>query len=232
MVYGHWYKAFGHLAAGDMELAKEHSKRAIEVARDPFYCQFPKLALGPAYLLNGQLQEAHNVLNSCIKYCEKNGVGEVLTIVRYFLAPTLIAKGKMQVGKQIMDEARNTLKLRHRKIHYACSEYILGEIYLQIVTGPKPSLCVMAKNIGFLMKNVPSAGKKAEEHLCRASELFKKMKMKGYLGVAYLSLGSLYQAKRKTDQARQYILDSISIFKECEAHGYLNQANAALGSLK
>ena len=111
------------------------------------------------------------------------------------------------------------------------SEYILGEINSQIATGPKPSLSIMAKNIGFLVKTVTFATKKAEEHLNKAIELFKKIGMKGYLGVAYLSLGQLYKGSKRTDQARQSILEAINLFQECEAEGWLKQANEALRSL-
>ena len=101
----------------------------------------------------------------------------------------------------------------------------------QIATGPKPSLSIMAKNIGFLVKNVPFAGKKAEEHFNKAIELFKEIGAKGYLGLVYLSLGLLYKATKRTDQARQCILEAINLFQECEAEVYLKQANEALDSL-
>ncbi len=111
------------------------------------------------------------------------------------------------------------------------SEYILGEVNLQIATGPKPSLSIMAKNIGFLVKNVPFATKKAEEHFNKAIELFKEIGVKGFLGQVYLSLGLLYKASRRTDQARQCLLEAINLFQECEAEGWLKQANEALDSL-
>jgi tetratricopeptide (TPR) repeat protein len=89
----------------------------------------------------------------------------------------------------------------------------------------------MAKNIGFLVKNVPFANQKAEEHFNKAIELFKEIGLKSHLGAVYLSLGLLYKANRKTDQARQCILEAIDIFRECEAEAYLKQANDALDSL-
>ena len=67
-VFGHFMKAFGHLAAGDMKSAQKSSEKAIEVALDPFYAQFPKTTLGVAYFLGGQLQEAENILQSVHKF--------------------------------------------------------------------------------------------------------------------------------------------------------------------
>jgi len=89
----------------------------------------------------------------------------------------------------------------------------------------------MAKNIGFLAKNVPFAGKKAEEHFNNAIELYKEIGMKSSLGQAYLSLGLLYKASKRTDQARQCFLEAIDLFEKCEAETYLKQANEALDSL-
>ena len=137
----------------------------------------------------------------------------------------------MQQGAKLMQNARKTLISNQRKVFYALSEYILGEVNSQIATGPKPSLSTMAKNIGFLVKNVPFATQKAEEHFNKAIGLFKEIGMKGYLGVAYLGLGLLYKATKRTDKARQCILEAINIFQECEAEAYLKQANEALDSL-
>ena len=111
------------------------------------------------------------------------------------------------------------------------AEYILGEVNSQIATGPKPSLSIMAKNIGFLVKNVPFATKKAEKHFNKAIELLKEIGAKGYLGQVYLSQGLLYKANKKTDEARQCILEAINLFQECEAEGWLKQANEAINSL-
>lgn len=107
----------------------------------------------------------------------------------------------------------------------------LGMFYSQIATGPKPKLSVMAKNVGFLMKNVPVASKKAEEHYQKAVELCEEIGVNGYRGISYLGLGQFYQARKKTDQARQYIGRAIEILEECKAEQFLQQAKQALKSL-
>jgi tetratricopeptide (TPR) repeat protein len=230
-VVGHWMNAFSHQAAGDMKSAQKSSEKAMKVALDPFYSQFPKLTLGMAYFLGGQLQEAENVLQSCINFSEKHGVGELSVICYYFLAPILIAKGHMKQGTELLEKAQKALLKNQMKVQYAMSEYILGEVNSQIATGPKPSLSIMAKNLGFLVKNVPFAGKKAEEHFKKAIDLFNEIGVKSHLGVVYLSLGLLYKATKRTDQARQCILEAIDLFEECEAEAHLKQAKEAIDSL-
>jgi tetratricopeptide (TPR) repeat protein len=89
----------------------------------------------------------------------------------------------------------------------------------------------MAKNVGFILKNVPSAAKKGLEHLNRAIEVAKEIGAKGIEGQAYLGLGRLHEIKGRSDQARDCFSKAIQIFKECEAEIYLKKANEAFESL-
>jgi tetratricopeptide (TPR) repeat protein len=224
-------EGFGHQIAGDMKSAQKSSEQAIEIALDPAYAQFPRLTLGMAYFFGGQLQQAENILQSCLNFCEKNGLGQLSVISQTFLAPILIAKGDMKRGTELLEKAQKNFIRNQRKVWYALSENILGEVNSQIATGPKPSLSIMAKNFSFLVKNFPSAGKKAEEHFNKAIELFQEIGVKGFLGQSYLSLGQLYKASNRTDQARQCILKAIKVFQECESEINIRQANETLDSI-
>ena len=113
----------------------------------------------------------------------------------------------------------------------AVSEYILGAVHSQIAAGPRPSLSIVVKNIGFLVKTVPFATKKVEEHFNKAIELLKEIGAKGFLGLSILSLGLLYQSSKRNEDARQSILEAVNILEECEAEAYLKQAREALESL-
>ena len=90
----------------------------------------------------------------------------------------------------------------------------------------------MAKNIGFLIKNVPFASRKAEGHFNKAIEVAKEIGAKGLLGQAYVDLGLLHKTKKRTDKARDCISEAIELFKKCEADGFLKQAEDALASLE
>jgi tetratricopeptide (TPR) repeat protein len=145
--------------------------------------------------------------------------------------PILIAKGEMQQGTKLMEDAQKALIKNQRKWSYALSEYILGEVNSQIATGPKPSLATMVKNIGFLVKKAPFATKKSEEHFNTAIKIFKEIGAKGNLGLVYFNLGLLHKATKKTNQAKHCFLNAINLFQECEAEVYIKQANEALDSL-
>lgn len=230
-VFGYWIKALGHLCSGDMKSSQNSHEKAIELAVDPAYPNYPKSTLGLAYFIGGRLQEAENVLQSALDFCESRGMGQISVACQCFLSPILIAKGHMKQGAEMLETTRRIMFRNQRRVQYALSEYIVGEVNSQIATGPKPSLSIMAKNISFLVRNVPFAPKKAEEHFNKAIELLKEIDAKGLLGPVYLSLGRLYKASKRAQHARQCISEAINIFHECQAEAYLKQANEALDSL-
>ena len=113
------------------------------------------------------------------------------------------------------------------------SELILGKVFLQMVEGAQgTNLSTLAKNVGFLIKNVPFASKKAEDHFDKAIETANEIGANGTLGEAKLDLGLLHKAKGRTKKAKDCISESIKIFEQCEAHPYLKQAKEALASLE
>ncbi len=115
---------------------------------------------------------------------------------------------------------------------YALSEYILGKVYSQIVEGAGPiRLSTIAKNIGFIVQNVPFAGRRAEAHFTRAIEVGKEIGAKSTTGMACLDLGLLYRTKGKTRPAKKCLCEAIQIFEQSEAEGFLKKAREALASL-
>jgi tetratricopeptide (TPR) repeat protein len=98
--------------------------------------------------------------------------------------------------------------------------------------GKKISLSTLAKNLGFFIKNIPFAGKKAESHFKKAIDVAKEIGAKGILAQAHLDLGLLHKAKGRSDRARDCISKAIELFEQCEAEVYLKQAKEALDFLQ
>jgi len=231
MCMGHWMNSFGHFASGDLVSAEKSCEHAANAARDPAYPHFSKALLPMIYFLKGQFDEAETLSRSELDFCEKYGFGYMSEIVRATLSSVLIVKGQMQEGLAMFKKMQELVIENDRRIWIAQSESILGQIYSQIATGPAPGLSVVAKNLGFLVKNVPFAGKKAEEHFTRAIEIFEEIGAKYYLGQSYMGLGLLHKAKKRKDRAGECFSKAIRLFKECEAELYLKQAKEALASL-
>jgi len=232
LVMGHLAVGLGCFLRGDFHSSIECAEIGTRIAVDPFYSQFSRLLLGASYLFSNQLDKAETALEEVMTYSEKFGAGSIRIQACIFMGALLIAKGQMSQGLKLLEEGqRDCLENQWRPL-FAQSEYILGKVYSQIVEGSGPiSLSIMAKNIGFLFKNVPFASKKAEEHFNRAIEVAKEIGAKGTMGMAYLDLGLLYRMKGKTEQARKCISEAIQIFERTEAEEFLKQAKEALAAL-
>jgi len=233
MTVGHICSGYDHEIAGDLPSAIKCYQEAIAVSKDPIYNHWAGVFLGTAYLSNGQLKEAEAPLHEVVSYSQKYGYGILGTIAYAAYGTVLIGKGQMSQGLKMLEEARQSSLKNERTWVYAFVEYLLGSVYAEMAKGGKPiNLLTMAKNIGFLIRNVPNASKKAEEHFSKAIEVAKEIGANGLLGPAYLDLGLLYKAKKRTKQAKECITRAIEIFVQSEAQVYLKQANEALESLK
>jgi class 3 adenylate cyclase/tetratricopeptide (TPR) repeat protein len=232
LVIGHGIMGGGYALRGDFYSAIECLESGTRLAVDPFYSQLLRLNLGSIYLFSNQLDKAKASIEEVLSYSEKFGAGLIGIHACIYMGVLLIAKGQMSQGLKLLEEGqRDCLENEWRPL-YAWSEYILGKVYSQIVEGAGPiSLTTMAKNIGFLFKNVPFASKKAEEHFNRAIEVAKEIGAKSTMGMAYLDLGLLHKMKGKTEQAKKCLSEAIQIFEETEAEGFLKQAKEAFNSL-
>jgi tetratricopeptide (TPR) repeat protein len=232
LVMGHVKMGSAYLIEGNLTSAIESFQKAIQVSADPFYTQFSRLYLGASYLMNDQFQEAEEALQEVVVFSEKFGAELIGLWAHMFLCIVSIAKGRMGQGlKMLVDDQRIFLE-KGGRIAYAQSEYFLGKVYSQIVerAGPK-SLSLIAKNVGFLLKNVPFATQKAEAHFNKAIEVAKEIGFNGLLGMACFDLGLLHRAKGRGEQARKYIAEAIQTFEKCEAEVFLKRAKDALAIL-
>jgi len=233
LVMGHMTMGLGYVTRGDFHSAIECAEIGTRLAVDPFYSQFSRLLLGASYLFSNQLDKAETALEEVMTYSQKFGAGSIRMQACIFMGALLIAKGQMSQGLKLLEEMQRDCLENQWRPRYARSEYVLAKVYSQIVEGSRPiSLSTMAKNVGFLIKNVPFASKKAEEHFSRSIEVAKEIGAKGMMGMAYLDLGLLYRMKRKTERAKKCLSEAIRIFEQTEAEIYLKQAKEALASLE
>jgi len=233
LVMGHLGIGLSCMLRGDFHSAIERTEIATRLAVDPFYSQLSRMLLGGGYLFTNQFDMTETALEEVLIYSQRFGAESIGTMARIFIGVLLIAKGQMSKGSKLLAEGQRDCLENQWRPMYAFSEYAIGKIHSQIAEGSGPiSLSTMAKNIGFLIKNVPFASKKAEEHFNRAIEVAKEIGAKGTMGMAYLDLGLLYRTKGKTEQAKKCISEAIQIFEQTEAEGFLKQAQEALASLR
>ena len=230
---GYSYIGYSHFIAGDLPLAIEYSQKAIQVSVDPLYSSTGKLLLGFSHALYGNFQDIEEMARQTWRFCQDAGCGVWGAMAEMLLGVTYITIGQMSRGLKMVETVRDSYQKNERRGQLALPEYLLGKIYLQVVEGTNlPSFSTLARNIGFMVKNVPSAGKKAENHFNRAIEIAKEVGAKNYMAMAYLDLGILHKAKKRTAQAKECISKAIELFEQCEADVYLKQAKEALSSIE
>ena len=106
-----------------------------------------------------------------------------------------------------------------------------GNVYLRMAQRKgSTNFSFLVRNLGFIMRNILVAGRKAEEYLKKSVEVARQIGAIGVLGQASLGLGLLYKAKGKTDEAEKYISEAIEAFEKCGANGYLKQAREILAT--
>ena len=85
-------------------------------------------------------------------------------------------------------------------------------------------------SVGFIIKNVPSAMKKAEKYLLQAIEHTGNINATGLKAQSLFELGLLYKRKGKKEKANKYLKEAIEIFHKFGNYVYLEQAQSALES--
>jgi class 3 adenylate cyclase/tetratricopeptide (TPR) repeat protein len=230
---GYSYIGYSNFITGDLTSAIEYSQKAVQVSVDPLYSTTGKLLLGFSHAFYGNFQEIEDLAKQTQRFCQDAGCGAWGAMAEILLGITYISSGQMSKGLEMVRAVRDSYQKNGRKGQLALPEYLLGKIYLQIVEGNNlPNFLTLARNIGFMVKNVPAADKKAEGHFKRAIEITKEIGSINYMARAYFDLGRLHKAKKRTNQAIQCLSRAIDLFEQCEADVFLQQAKKELDSLK
>jgi class 3 adenylate cyclase/tetratricopeptide (TPR) repeat protein len=163
---------------GDFDSAIQSWKDGMKTAQDPFYYQFSKGYVGGGYFYKGEIEKADIIFREVSTYGEDLGCEVLGTPVLSGIGAILMINGQMSKGLKLIESALHTCIKNERVLRGAVIEHVLGRIYLQMVTkAEKASVSKIFKNIGFIVKNVPVASKKAEKHF---SNVLTKAKEKGY----------------------------------------------------
>jgi tetratricopeptide (TPR) repeat protein len=223
----------GFQAAGDHDRAIECFKKTIQVSLDPFYQYTAKIGLGFSYVSTGRFHEAESICEDMIKFTEEFGYEFMGSAAQALMGIVMITKGDVARGINIVESLIQQHLENGSRWRYALMNHMLGRVYSQIAQGGggEKSLSFLLKNIGFLIKTVPFAARKAEGYLHTAIDKAKEIGAKSVLGQAYLDLGRLHKAKGRLAEARTCISQAVQSFEECEADVYLKQAREALASL-
>jgi len=229
---GFFFLGIGYGATGDHLSAIDYFKRAVQTAPDPVYAFHPKFALGYSYVSIGEHESAQAVLTEIMVSDKKLGIETLGTMAKGFYGITLITEGNLSEGISTTEDVMKECFEKASRYRYALLNDTLGKVYLKMLQGGgQKGFAFIAKNIGFLLKTLPFAGQKAEEHFQKAIETATEIGARCVLAQACLDMGQLRLTKGRNDEARKYITDAVQLFEECEADVFLKQAKEALAAL-
>jgi len=232
LTVGHICMGYSNETAGDFPAAIECYKQAMAVAKDPIYVHWAGLFLGLSHIQMGQYPQAEEAIQELVDYSREFGCGILGRMAFASLGVILIEKGQMTRGFKMIEESRRLSLQNDREYINALIEYMLGKVYLQMVEGGKPvPFTTLLKNLVFIIKHVPRAGKKSEGHFKKAIEIATRIHADGLIGQASLNLGILFKARRQNRLAKEYLVAAIKIFTKGESHAFLKQAQETLASL-
>lgn len=232
MVLGYLFMGYSHMASGDMTACTSCFEEATRISVDPWYRQFPTLALCYARIIHGEFEGFQETLEQLMAFGEERGVEYVGTPARLLSGAVLAARGQVGQGVKILEDvARRWLESGNR-LRYAVSQLILGRVYALVAQGAgEKRLSTIVRNLGFLITKAPFANRKAVECLRRSIDIAQEIGAKDTSARAHLALGLLHKAKHRYAEARQCLATAVQLLEECEAEACLETARQALGSL-
>jgi class 3 adenylate cyclase/tetratricopeptide (TPR) repeat protein len=175
-VVGHICTSYAHYSAGDFPTATEWGKKAIEISNDPLFTVWPQMVLASYYVQSEKFREAEEILLEIIPSCQQLGMIYVLTHAQALYGVVLITKGEFSRGLKLIKAELAELTDSGRLFTHYLVELCLAEIYFQIATGARPlDLRSAFKNLGFIMKEVPFARRKAIAYLNRVIRVGKEV---------------------------------------------------------
>ncbi len=229
---GYIFKACGYINTGDIDQAVALSKKAVSIAGDPFYKLGFSTILAMAYLQNDEIKKAKEVSKSFLKFSDRFGCENYGALHQLVLGIALIDEGRINKGYNLLKIYEQRLKDQERLSGLILAWLFLGKVFSLIALKKKKvSVLTMLKNIGFIIKHVPSAEKTAVEYFSRVIELAEEIKANGMAAQAHLELGLLYKGKKKTQKAKTHLKTAISIFETIGSDIYLEQARKEIYSL-
>jgi tetratricopeptide (TPR) repeat protein len=183
--------------------------------------------------MNEEFDQAGTALTEVLNYSRRYGANILGVYATAFLGAVYIAAGRSSAGMAMIRKSIRVAEANQRKTVQAILEYVLGKIFVQLaIPQEPPRLKYLVSNIGFLLKNIPFAGKKAEKHLRTTISLSQSIGAEGILGQALFDLGSYYKEKAKYRQSKECLEEALGIFLQTGSENFRRRTEALLSFLK
>lgn len=233
-VVGYICTSYAHYTDGDFPRAVEWAKKAVELSNDPLFTVWPKLVLANYFVQTDQFQEANEILQEIIPVCQHLGMDYIVTSAQALQGVVLIAAGQFSRGLKRIKAGFRVLTDNGRLYSHYLIEISLAEIYFQVATRARPvGLWAAVKNLGFVLREVPFAKRKAKAYLNKIIQVGKEVGARGFVhGHALLNLGLLHQQNGRQELAQDCLNEAQRIFGQCHSEKSSQQIHQALADMR
>lgn len=226
LVCGHCCQGWKDLIVGDLDAATACFEKAVEISADPWYSQFPKLALCYGAISNGNIDAAQPLLDQLIAFSDTNGAEFVGDPARFFKALTTILSGQVTDGLEVMEGLLAQWQSDGCRLRRLSCGYVMARVYSILFQGAmqstgspdSPQIRTMADNCIRWYRTCVSEA----QHM--GAQVME--------GQALLGLGNALAALGKRVQAAGLLNQSIDVLANANASHHLEQARASLAALQ
>jgi class 3 adenylate cyclase/tetratricopeptide (TPR) repeat protein len=225
--------AFASALEGECDEAIEFADEALHLSMSPIDRIVAQSAKCLAFVLSGRADE---VIEPLEEIGRRFDAGQFrMSILPTFSLPygiALIMTGRMAEGVRLIENAARRYAELGQPLAEPLGNYFLGEIYLRMALGAeRPSLSVILRNLGFVLRTAPVAAAKARRHLEAAADRCRAIDAPLYLAMSLYGLGLLDSAKKRPQEARAHLDEAREVAASVEAETLVDKIDAALAAL-
>jgi class 3 adenylate cyclase/tetratricopeptide (TPR) repeat protein len=225
LVGGYCCHGWRHMITGDIPQAIETFRQAIQTSADPWYSQFPRLALCLAAISNGQVEEALPLLDQMIAFSDSNGTEFVGEPARFFKAFAATLEGRVTEGLETMEGLFEQWKTDGSRLRTVICGFVLAGAYSQ--------LHAQASQSG-KAPDTPDESQWAGKAIQLYQAVIDEAADMGAVALharALSGIGAVLASSGRREQARQTLTRGIELLESIQAANHLVQARKLLETL-
>jgi DNA-binding NtrC family response regulator/tetratricopeptide (TPR) repeat protein len=210
------------------EEAIAHAEEALRVAPDPADRLMGRAARGAALALMGRAEEG---LENLREVRGELAGGEYLVLllgVEFPYGAAMVRAGQIAAGVRWIEDAIRRFAGWGNESVPAFGHMFLGEIHLRMsLREEKVPLRATVRNLGFILRTRPFAGRKARRHFEEAIRIAREVGIPTVLARSLLGLGLLYRAEKREDEAGTHFEDAYRVAEPLGSPALLERIRAA-----
>jgi class 3 adenylate cyclase/tetratricopeptide (TPR) repeat protein len=215
---GYCWHGLSKLIAGDLEGATENFQSAIRISSDPWYKQFPQLALCFGQINLGEIEELLYMIRDLTNFSQTRGAEFTGEPAAFFQGTIVALSGKWQEGVEQMERVLTQWLDNNATIRWTLFAYILAQLHIKLISNPED------KRYSIQKVDYNQMTQKADRLLKACIHNAITAGMVAMEGQIWLSLGNLHRHLGKLGEARSNWQKALGLFEKCDAEFFRQQA--------